>query len=113
MTRDFKTSRGAIPSNRSVGGEFLVGFGTAYEGGCTSGHGLSGIGDLQLPSVIALIGFFSGGTAGTVFGIVITKAEVISFFRIQEMFRFQGFHMFGIFATAVPGAIVTVQTLSG
>jgi len=48
-----------------VGGGFLVGFGTAYAGGCTSGHGLSGIGDLQLPSVIALIGFFAGGIAGT------------------------------------------------
>jgi uncharacterized membrane protein YedE/YeeE len=49
--------------------------------------------------------------AGTVFGIVITKAEVISWFRIQEMFRFQGFHMFGIFATALPVAILTVQLL--
>ena len=49
--------------------------------------------------------------AGTVFGILITKAEVISWFRIQEMFRFQGFHMFGIFATALPVAIFTVQFL--
>jgi len=49
--------------------------------------------------------------AGMLFGIVITKAEVISFFRIQEMFRFQGFHMFGLFATALPTAIVTVQAL--
>jgi hypothetical protein len=49
--------------------------------------------------------------AGTVFGILITKAEVIAWFRIQEMFRFQGFHMFGIFATALPVAIVTVQFL--
>ena len=48
-----------------VGGGFLVGFGTAYAGGCTSGHGLSGIADLQLPSLIALIGFFAGGIAGT------------------------------------------------
>lgn len=48
---------------------------------------------------------------GTLFGIVITKAEVISWFRIQEMFRFQGFHMFGIFATALPTAIVTTQLL--
>lgn len=48
-----------------VGGGFLVGFGTAYAGGCTSGHGLSGIADLQLPSLIALIGFFAGGVAGT------------------------------------------------
>jgi uncharacterized protein len=49
--------------------------------------------------------------AGTMFGILITKAEVISWFRIQEMFRFQGFHMFGIFATALPVAIFTVQFL--
>ncbi|MDQ3070808.1 MAG: YeeE/YedE family protein [Acidobacteriota bacterium] len=49
--------------------------------------------------------------AGTLFGIVITKAEVISWFRIQEMFRFDAFHMFGIFATAIPVAIVTVQAL--
>lgn len=49
--------------------------------------------------------------AGTLFGFVITKAEVISWFRIQEMFRFQGFHMFGVFATALPTAIVTVQAL--
>ena len=46
---------------------------------------------------------------GTAFGIVITKGEVISWFRIQEMFRFQGVHMFGVFATALPTAIVTVQ----
>jgi uncharacterized membrane protein YedE/YeeE len=48
---------------------------------------------------------------GAVFGILITKAEVISWFRIQEMFRFQGIHMFGIFGTALPVAIVTVQVL--
>ena len=48
---------------------------------------------------------------GLVFGIIITKGEVISWFRIQEMFRFQGFHMFGIFATALPTAILTVQIL--
>lgn len=49
--------------------------------------------------------------AGVLFGIVITKGEVISWFRIQEMFRFQGFHMFGVFATALPTAILTVQLL--
>lgn len=48
---------------------------------------------------------------GVLFGFVITKAEVISWFRIQEMFRFQGFHMYGIFATALPTAIIAVQTL--
>ena len=48
-----------------VGGGFLVGFGTSYAGGCTSGHGLSGVADLQMPSLIALLGFFAGGLLGT------------------------------------------------
>jgi uncharacterized protein len=48
-----------------VVGGFLVGFGTAYAGGCTSGHGISGVADLQLPSLIALVGFFAGGILGT------------------------------------------------
>ena len=38
---------------------------------------------------------------GTLFGIVITKTEVISWFRIQEMFRFQSFHMYGVMCSAV------------
>jgi len=49
-----------------VGG-FLVGFGTAYAGGCTSGHAISGLADLQLPSLIAVIGFFAGGLFATHF----------------------------------------------
>ena len=43
-----------------IGGLF-VGFGTRYAGGCTSGHAISGLSDLQLPSLIAVIGFFIGG----------------------------------------------------
>ncbi|WP_242203726.1 YeeE/YedE family protein [Aestuariivivens insulae] len=43
-----------------VGG-FLVGFGTRYAGGCTSGHAISGLSSLQKPSLIAVIGFFIGG----------------------------------------------------
>jgi len=49
-----------------VGG-FFVGFGTAYAGGCTSGHAISGLADLQLPSLIAVIGFFAGGLLATHF----------------------------------------------
>lgn len=49
--------------------------------------------------------------AGLAFGVILVKGEVISWFRIQEMFRFQGFHMYGIFMTALPVAIVTVQWL--
>lgn len=48
---------------------------------------------------------------GGAFGVVITKGELISWFRIQEMFRFQGFHMYGIFLTALPVAILTTQLL--
>ena len=48
-----------------VGGGFLVGFGTAYAGGCTSGHGISGIANLELSSLIALMAFFAGGLLGT------------------------------------------------
>lgn len=43
-----------------VGG-FLVGFGARYAGGCTSGHSISGISNLQIPSLVATIGFFIGG----------------------------------------------------
>lgn len=43
-----------------VGGVF-VGFGARYAGGCTSGHAISGLSNLQLPSLIAVIGFFIGG----------------------------------------------------
>jgi len=42
-------------------GGVLIGFGTRYAGGCTSGHAISGLSNLQLPSLIAVIGFFIGG----------------------------------------------------
>ena len=42
-------------------GGFLVGFGTRYAGGCTSGHAITGLSSLQRPSLIAVIGFFAGG----------------------------------------------------
>ncbi len=46
-------------------GGFLVGFGARYAGGCTSGHAISGISNLQQASVIAVIGFFIGGLVVT------------------------------------------------
>jgi len=42
-------------------GGLLIGFGTRYAGGCTSGHAISGLSNLQVPSLIAVIGFFIGG----------------------------------------------------
>jgi uncharacterized membrane protein YedE/YeeE len=49
--------------------------------------------------------------AGTFFGFVLTRAEVISWFRIQEMFRFQSFHMFGIIASAIVVAGLSLEIL--
>lgn len=42
-------------------GGLMVGFGSRYAGGCTSGHAISGLSDLQIPSLIAVTGFFAGG----------------------------------------------------
>lgn len=46
-------------------GGFLIGFGTRYAGGCTSGHSITGISTFQLPSLVATIGFFIGGLIST------------------------------------------------
>lgn len=48
-------------------GGLLVGFGTRYAGGCTSGHAITGLSSLQKPSLIAVIGFFIGGLIMTNF----------------------------------------------
>lgn len=48
---------------------------------------------------------------GIYFGIIFTKSEVISWFRIQEMFRFQAFHMYGIIGSAIAVAAISVQII--
>jgi len=48
---------------------------------------------------------------GTVFGIILIQSEVVSWFRIQEMFRFQAFHMYGIIGTAVVVAGLSIAAL--
>ena len=48
---------------------------------------------------------------GVLFGAVLLESEVISWFRIQEMFRFQAFHMFGIIGSALLVAAVGIETL--
>ena len=50
-----------------LGGGFLVGFGARYAGGCTSGHAISGLANLQFPSLVAVLGFFAGGLLVTYF----------------------------------------------
>lgn len=67
-----KTGRGFVPTELlnfttikgvllALAGGFLVGFGARYGDGCTSGHAISGLSHLQLPSLITVIGFFIGG----------------------------------------------------
>ena len=48
---------------------------------------------------------------GMLFGIVMTKSEAISWYRIQEMFRFQSFHMYGIIGSALAIGILLVQLI--
>ncbi len=48
---------------------------------------------------------------GTLFGIILTKSQVISWFRIYEMFRFESFHMYGIIGSAVVLGAIMVQLM--
>ena len=48
---------------------------------------------------------------GIFFGIVMTKSEAVSWFRIHEMFRFESFHMYGIIGTAVALGMVIIQVM--
>ncbi len=49
--------------------------------------------------------------AGILFGIVLVKAEIISWFRIQEMFRLQSFHMYGIIGSAVVVGMISIALI--
>jgi len=48
---------------------------------------------------------------GTLFGIILTKSEVVSWFRIQEMFRFQSFHMYGVIGSAILVGLISIQLI--
>ena len=50
-------------------------------------------------------------TLGAAFGVILMKSEVISWFRIQEMFRFQAFHMYGIIGSAIVVAGISLQVI--
>jgi len=55
-----------------------------------------------------LLGYF---LLGTWFGVVLTKSQVVSWFRIQEMFRFQSFYMYGVLGSAVLVAAISIALL--
>ena len=51
---------------------------------------------------------FKYSLAGILFGIILIKSEVVSWFRIQEMFRLQSFHMYGVIGSAVVTGIISI-----
>ena len=62
LPQSFSTPAGAL---KLLVGGFLIGFGTRYAGGCTSGHSITGIANLNWPSLVATVFFFVGGLAVT------------------------------------------------
>jgi len=60
---------------------------------------------IRMPALLAYL------LLGIAFGIVLTKSEVISWFRIQEMFRFQSFRMYGIIGSAIATAAISVALI--
>jgi uncharacterized membrane protein YedE/YeeE len=59
----------------------------------------------------ARVGLLTYGALGVGFGFVLVRAELVSWFRMQEMFRFQAFHMYGVFASALAVAVPAVALL--
>src|SRR6186713_543984 len=55
-----------------------------------------------------LLSNFKFAIAGILFGIILIKSEVISWFRIQEMFRLQSFHMYGVIGSAIVTGMISV-----
>ena len=58
---DFDTQQASFQLPLLIFGGFMVGFGARWAGGCTSGHAISGLSNLQIASLIAVVGFFIGG----------------------------------------------------
>jgi uncharacterized membrane protein YedE/YeeE len=55
--------------------------------------------------------YFKFLLVGFVFGIVLTKSEAVSWYRIYEMFHFQSFHMYGIISVAIATGIIGIQLI--
>ena len=62
----------------------------------------------EMASQYRSVNHFAYLVAGILFGILLVKSEVISWFRIQEMFRLQSFHMFGVIGSAVVTGAISV-----
>lgn len=59
----------------------------------------------------SLLHYFLYGMAGVLFGILLVKSQVISWFRIQEMFRLESFHMYGVIGSAVVTGMISVALI--
>lgn len=66
--------RGAAGAAALLAGGFLVGFGSRYAKGCTSGHAITGLASLQKSALVAVIGFFTGGLAMAGLALLLGKA---------------------------------------
>jgi len=67
--------------------------------------------DLQNAATKPEISPWKYGLVGILFGVVFVKAELISWFRIQEMFRLDSFHMYGVIGSAVVVGLISVQLI--
>jgi len=65
----------------------------------------------EQPGKETVLSYLKYLVVGIVFGIILVKSEVISWFRIQEMFRLQSFHMYGVIGSAVITGIISVQLI--
>lgn len=65
----------------------------------------------QTEANLTVGGLFGYLLLGMIFGIIFVQSEVVSWFRIQEMFRFEAFHMYGIIGSAVVVAMIGVQAI--
>jgi uncharacterized membrane protein YedE/YeeE len=99
-----------------VGGLF-IGFGTRMAGGCTSGHGIFGLSNLERPSLVATLSFMASGMVttnvitaifeprlpsfGTIFGFILSRSGAADYDFIQAMFLLTNFQLYGIIGTAV------------
>ena len=77
----------------------------------TTGRSVDAPASLARPRSLTGAGLEVYLAIGMCFGIVATKGEVVSWFRIQEMFRFQAFHMYGVMATALAVAMVAIALI--
>ena len=65
----------------------------------------------SLPHDVHWLDYIKYLGVGVLFGIILVKSEVVSWFRIQEMFRFQSFHMYGVIGSAVLVGLISVQLI--